>query len=68
MNTSTLYYKINSLPKELREEVISFLDFIIQKKGKVFPKKTPKAGFLKGSFEIKPGFDDPLDDFKAYME
>jgi len=32
-------------------------------------KRTPKAGFAKGTFVfVAPDFDAPLDDFKAYME
>ena len=26
-----------------------------------------KAGFAKGTFVIKKGFDEPLDDFREYM-
>ena len=30
-------------------------------------RKTPKAGFLKGTFVMSPDFDEPLEDFKEYM-
>ncbi len=30
--------------------------------------KPLKAGFLKGTFTMKDDFDEPLDDFKEYME
>lgn len=30
-------------------------------------KKTPKAGFLKGTFVMGEDFDEPLEDFKEYM-
>jgi antitoxin (DNA-binding transcriptional repressor) of toxin-antitoxin stability system len=28
----------------------------------------PKAGTLKGKIRLSPDFDEPLDDFKEYME
>lgn len=31
-------------------------------------RKSLRAGFLKGSFIMKDDFDEPLDDFKEYME
>lgn len=51
--------------------------FHITKHGKVVAelravakkRKTPKAGFAKGTFgRAARDFDEPLDDFKAYME
>ena len=30
-------------------------------------KKTPKFGYAKGTFEMSPDFDEPLEDFKDYM-
>ncbi len=37
---------------------------------KIAAKKKParKAGTLKGMIHIKDDFDEPLDDFKEYME
>lgn len=32
------------------------------------PKPTPKAGSAKGLITIGPDFDEPLEDFKPYME
>lgn len=77
MNSTTLLYsKINSLPQPLQMEVEDFVDFLFQK---VNDKKRPinkptskkkhlrKAGFLKGTFIMKEGFDDPLECFKDYM-
>ncbi|MBM4166865.1 MAG: DUF2281 domain-containing protein [Ignavibacteria bacterium] len=31
-------------------------------------KKHPKAGCMKGTFILSPDFDEPLEDFKEYME
>jgi len=75
MNNITLYSKINQLPDKLKVEANDFLDFLLEKNKKLIlddtkgtkKKKHPKAGFLKGTFIIKEGFDDPLEDFKDYM-
>jgi len=32
------------------------------------PSKKPVFGCLKGSIEISPDFDDPLEEMKEYME
>jgi hypothetical protein len=57
------------LPDSLKAEVIDFLDFISTKHKdiSVKAKKGRTFGYAKGSVIIKPGFDDPLDDFKDYM-
>lgn len=68
MSDLTLFTKINLLPEDLKAEVIVFLDSLLKKKKQQKPKKTPKAGFLKGTFAMSEDFDDPLEDFKAYME
>ena len=65
---SDLTKKIESLPEVLRKEVEDFVDFLNQK-AKESPGivKIRKAGFAKNMFLIKDGFDDPLEDFKAYQ-
>ena len=45
-----------------------FIDFLNQKvKEPSGIVKARKAGFAKNMFTIKEGFDDPLEDFKAYQ-
>lgn len=68
MNHLLLYSKLSSLPDNLKHEVSDFIDFLMSKKNKPNGNK-PKAKFgsAKGIFIIKPGFDEPLDDFKDYM-
>lgn len=63
-----LYNKINSLPDNLKSEVINFIDFLMAKKKKEIKirKKKPQYGYAKGQIYISPDFDDPLDDFKEY--
>ncbi len=61
-------FRYNLLPDNLKQEIIDFMEFLFQKnKIQPPPKKPLKAGFLKGTFEIKDGFYDELeDDFKDY--
>ena len=63
-----LFNKLSSLPENLRREVADFIDFLMSKKKQGGDKKPkPKFGSARGMFIIKPGFDEPLDDFKDYM-
>jgi len=52
--------------------IITFLDEESKKNvpDNILPKKmlSRKAGTLKGKIHIKDNFDEPLDDFKEYME
>jgi hypothetical protein len=75
MNTTLLYTKINSLPKQLQQEVLDFIDFLLMKRkitkpsqGSVKEKESPKFGCAKGHYKMSSDFDEPLDDFKEYME
>lgn len=67
MDNITLYNKLASLPDHLKSEVSDFIDFLAMKEKKVKDKKKPNFGSGKGMFIIKPGFDEPLDDFNEYM-
>lgn len=68
MTGISLYAKISSLPEHLKSEVNDFIDFLISKKESDRKRKNRKAGFLKGKIEMSSDFDEPLDDFKEYME
>jgi hypothetical protein len=64
-----LYIKLSSLPDNLKKEVEDFVDFLkakatLKKKG----KPSRKAGLAKGLIHMKKNFDEPLVDFKEYME
>jgi len=48
--------------------VNDFIDFLLSKKQKKAKKKTPKYGCAKGQIYLSPDFDEPLDDFKEYMQ
>ena len=67
MTYTALYTKISQLPTSAQNEVSDYIEFLVNKYSK---KKTlhPKAGCMQGNFNILPGFDESLDDFKEYME
>jgi len=68
MNHTQLYIKINSLPNDIKSEVNDFIDFLLKKRKNESKKKQPKFGCAKGLIYISPNFDEPLDDFKEYMQ
>jgi len=69
MTDLSLYAKISTLPDSLKSEVVDFIDFIStrQRRATIKGKRTRTFGYAKDSIIIKPGFDDPIDDFKDYM-
>lgn len=70
MENVSFYTKFNVLPDNLKKEVMTFIDFLLERKSKrkkANKKKTPKFGSCKGMFEMSPDFDEPLEDFKEYM-
>lgn len=68
MTESQLYTKLSALPPDVKAEVIDFIDFLISKKQQLGKKKQAKFGSAKGQFIMARDFDEPLDDFKEYME
>jgi len=65
---SSALLKFNLLPDNLKQEIVDFMEFLFQKnKIEPTPKKSLKADFLKGTFEIKEEFYDELEDFKNYQ-
>ena len=67
MNCLSLYTKLEALPKDLKQEVSDFIDFLIQKKAATKQQVVPQFGSAKGKIKMAPDFDAPLDDFKEYM-
>lgn len=58
------------LPEPLKSEVSDFIDFLVSKNKKNKEhsgKQKAQFGSAKGMFIMKPGFDDPLEDFKEYL-
>lgn len=68
MDNTLLYKKLASLPENLKAEVLAFIDLLLQKNKQFGSAKRPKFGSAKGMFKIKPGFNDPLEDFKEYKQ
>lgn len=68
MTTSHLLTKLNSLPDYLQNEVNDFVDFLMLKSNRGTEINRPKFGSAKGFYEISDDFDEPLEDFKEYMD
>ncbi len=66
MDNSVLYQKLANLPDSLKAEVSNFIDSLLKKHKWAGSSKKPKFGSGKGMFKIKPGFDEPLQDFNDY--
>jgi hypothetical protein len=67
MNNLTIYTKLESLPTNLKQEVVDFIDFLLEKSARKKAKNTPKFGSAKGKIKMSDDFDAPIDDFKEYM-
>lgn len=72
MDNTLLYNKLAALPENIKNEVSDFIDFMLSNSKNKKPvgadKPKPKFGSGKGVFTIKPDFDEPLQDFKEYMQ
>ncbi len=67
MTDLRLYTELSALPNELKKEVQDFIEFLKTKAKKQKPIKQRQFGAAKGFFVIHDDFDEPLEDFKAYM-
>jgi hypothetical protein len=67
MSTLHLQSRIEQLPMELKKEVEDFVDFLLEKSKKEKPIKRT-LGLAKGRIVISDDFDQPLADFKEYIE
>ncbi|HAA11997.1 MAG TPA: hypothetical protein DCE41_09980 [Cytophagales bacterium] len=66
MINNPLYTKLAMLPADLQQKVEEYVD---QLASQISTEKNPTkrtAGLAKGLIEMKPDFDQPLDDFKEY--
>jgi hypothetical protein len=68
MDNTILFKKLATLPENLKAEVADFIDFLLLRNKQSGDAKKPKFGSGKGMFKMKPGFDDPLEDFKEYKD
>jgi len=68
MENDILLDKISKLPDNLKLEVYNFVNSLLNKYTVTNGEKNkPVFGSGKGMFVLKPGFDEPLEDFKDYM-
>lgn len=58
--------KVKNLPPAFKKDVEEYFEKKLNSILKA-SNKQPVFGSAKGMFVIKPGFDEPLDDFKEYM-
>ncbi len=67
MTNTSLYTKIPTLPQSIQNEIYDYMEFLIHKH-KAKKKIHPKAGCMKGTFQMGADFNEPLDDFKEYIK
>lgn len=68
MTNASLYTRISTLPQPIQNEIFDYMEFLIQKHKSQRSKVHPKAGCMKGLFQMGPDFNDPIDDFKEYVK
>jgi len=70
MTDKLIMTNVQSLPERLKEEVLDFVLFLKNRdkeKVKNVPKVGRKLDTAKGKIIMAPDFDEPLEEFKAYM-
>jgi len=68
MNNHDLFLDINSLPQDIKKEVMDFIEFLKNKNPKkIKAMKERKFGYAKGFFKMAPDFDEPLEDINEYI-
>ena len=61
-----IFEKAQALPESTQETLLQLIEKLAKTDA---PKKaSPKAGSAKGLIHVGPEFDEPLEDFKPYME
>lgn len=68
MTNASLYTKISTLPRSIQNEIFDYMEFLIQKHKSQKALIHPKAGCMKGTFQMDADFNEPIDDFKEYMK
>ena len=61
-----IFEKAQTLPEPSQETVLAFVEKLAQ--NSTAQKPSPKAGSAKGLVHMAADFDEPLEDFKPYME
>ncbi len=61
-----IFEKTQTLPESTQVALLKLIESI--ENPKVSDKPRPKFGSAKGLIHFAPDFDEPLEDFKPYME
>ena len=61
-----IYQKSQTLSEQAQDALLRLAELLAAKDNPTKPK--PQFGSGKGLIEIGPAFDEPLEDFKPYME
>lgn len=73
MTEQLLIQEIHTLPENLKQEVLHFVQSLKQKQNiqtensQPQKKRERKFGGAKGMFKMTEAFDEPLEDFAEYM-
>ena len=67
MNHIRLYNQIVNLAADLQKKVADYIEFLTFKASRNSAINERITGLAKGLISMKDNFDDPLDDFQAYM-
>ncbi|MEK7255759.1 MAG: DUF2281 domain-containing protein [Bacteroidota bacterium] len=68
------FQKFNSLPLDLRQEVLDFIEFLLQKHQQKIEQPQPVGkrpstfGNAKGKIYMAPDFNEIPEEFKEYIE
>jgi len=60
MTNTSLKIEINSLPKELRQEVADFVEFLKNKSRTKSNLRMREFGYAQGKIKLSADFDEPI--------
>lgn len=61
MSSADLFVKLNSLPEDLRQQVLDYIEFLLSRKQRPEPaKKKRVSGLMKGQIHMADDLDAPL--------
>ena len=63
-----IFKKAQILPEQAQDALLRLAEMLAVNRNPSALKSAPQAGSAKGLIEIGPDFDEPLADFKPYME
>ena len=71
MYSESIFIHYEQLPDNYKQEANDFIEFLLSKivNNKIADSKSRGGlGIAKGKYNMSEDFDEPLDDFKEYME